>query len=403
MSSSGMEVYPCCIYTLHLTNASRIVWPGSAVVWERSSLPSSTEPYSTTYSSLESNASAGEWLYSSFVSLAAELTPGPTGNDVSDNIMGSIEFRNLGILNTHLITIGRGSHFTVSALSDELEESSLVKVVFKRTVPQARLQSDQVFRTRIEAMMLELRALAHEPIRKHENIVNIQGITWETDPFTIGRHWPVFIIERATRGTLQDFFQQEAEICLPLRLELALDVIAGLEVIHACGIVHGDLKLENVLVFENKGLDAGKRPFIAKLADFGGSLFDIGTFARLKTPTQPWSAPEFQKNLDPQALQLTDIYSLGLLLWRIFTGGKHPFAKPILPRPNESIWLKEVSTLKNDNEKMHAHLLNPETFGTKKELELASKVVPSLVQLDASKRDLGLAKAAVQDAALGSR
>lgn len=398
-----MEVYPYCVHTPHVTNASRIECPGSAEVWERSSLPSSTKPYSTTYSSLKSNTSAADWLYSSFLSLAVDLTPGSISNDVSDSIMGFIEFKNLGILNTHLITIGRGSHFTVLALNDELEESSLVKVVFKRTVPQARPQSDQTFRTRIEAMMLELRALAHEPIRKHQNIVNIQGITWETDPFTTERHWPVFIIERATRGTLQDFFREEADICLTLRFELALDVIAGLEVIHACGIIHGDLKLENVLVFENKGLDADKRPLVAKLADFGGSLFDISTFTRLKTPTQPWSAPEFEKYLEPQALQLTDIYSLGLLLWRILTGGKHPFAKPILPHPNESTWLRKVSTLKNDNEKMHARLLDPEIFGTKKELGLASKVVLSLVQLDASKRDLGLAKAAIEDAALGLR
>ncbi|EXM13913.1 hypothetical protein FOTG_17649 [Fusarium oxysporum f. sp. vasinfectum 25433] len=49
------------------------------------------------------------------------------------------------------------------------------------------------------------------------------------------------------------------------------DIAEGLKSLHDCGIVHGDVKLENVLVFP--GLD---RKHIAKLSDFGHSLVDLG-------------------------------------------------------------------------------------------------------------------------------
>lgn len=55
--------------------------------------------------------------------------------------------------------------------------------------------------------------------------------------------------------------------------QLCLDVGSGLQVdvIHLCGLNHGDLKSLNALVFPASGLVS----YVAKLADFGFSIGDL--------------------------------------------------------------------------------------------------------------------------------
>ena len=73
--------------------------------------------------------------------------------------------------------------------------------------------------------MLELRILAHDPIRKYENIVTLLGLAWETGLFQTIRKWPVLIMERATRGTLADLFDSAAVGNPVAPYILVLDVI----------------------------------------------------------------------------------------------------------------------------------------------------------------------------------
>ena len=88
------------------------------------------------------------------------------------------------------------------------------------------------------------------------------------------------------------------------------DILKGLQYLHANGIVHRDLKTTNVLV-DGHGL--------AKLADFGcakilGDLHDCNTF----TGTPAYMAPEQLR--DGQTSVASDIYSLGAILYEMFTG-----------------------------------------------------------------------------------
>lgn len=299
-------------------------------------------------------------------------------------------------MNHSLILLGYGSSFMVSVFSDHEKEDGLKRFVLKRTIPLAKKQNDAGFQNRIKAMMLELRTLAHDPVRKHENIVNILGLAWETDPFEITRKWPIFFVERATRGTLLDLFQEGTLFTLPIRLNLILDVILGLEVLHLCGIIHGDVKLENILVFENTDNSLIDRPFIAKLADFGGSLFDVSTLSCLPSGTQPWNAPEWRKQLDPKDLQLTDIYSLGFVIWRIFANGQHPF----LARgrsASQEIWLKEVEDLKANDEDMQKHLVQISAFETEIERRLVKEIIIQTVRTDPAHRSIAEVKRLVQE------
>jgi serine/threonine protein kinase len=192
--------------------------------------------------------------------------------------------------------------------------------------------------------MTELRILTHDPITKHENIIKFHGIAWETDPLDLQRKWPVLLMERATHGTLTDFLSVSGPQSILMKYSVALDVVLGLKILHRCGVLHGDIKSDNVLVLENRDPETRQeRPVIAKLGDFSGVLFDMKDHAITPSRTRPWNAPEWKQRLSPASLLKTDVYSLGFLIYRIMTNGSHPFRD--LPQESSLI---TVETMKAD-------------------------------------------------------
>lgn len=104
---------------------------------------------------------------------------------------------------------------------------------------------------------------------------------------------------------------QEQDLNMFQAVDLITAVGAGVEYIHNNGIVHGDMKPENILISEAGAI---------KIADFGLSraetLFSLGR-ERLRG-TKRYMAPEqlTRKKIDPR----TDIYSLGVSCYELFTG-----------------------------------------------------------------------------------
>lgn len=105
-------------------------------------------------------------------------------------------------------------------------------------------------------------------------------------------------------------FQERAEFCH--------DIVRGLSGLHACGIVHGDVKLKNTLVF-CYGDDV-----IAKLSDFGNSICDDTSHY---VGTAIYNAPELRRKgirsvRSKSDWYKCDIFSYGLSVWEIFLNGK---------------------------------------------------------------------------------
>jgi hypothetical protein len=123
---------------------------------------------------------------------------------------------------------------------------------------------------RLAPMVREMRILTYAPLRSHQNIISVFGFSWDKDSDELGRKWPVLIMENADCGSLSDFIRLIASgptFTVDLTLSLAADMAAGLEALHGCDIVHGDLKPDNILIFELK--DGG---ICAKLSDFGSAV-----------------------------------------------------------------------------------------------------------------------------------
>jgi len=146
------------------------------------------------------------------------------------------------------------------------------------------------------------------------------------------------LVEGRTLGQLI-----EVEKILPaaVGLRIARLVCRGLAAVHEVGIVHGDIKPQNVMVERSGG---------SKIMDFGSAHLasDGGTTAHGRVVgTLGYMSPE-QARGRPLDLR-SDIYSLGILLYEIFTGWlpfdgdtplavawKHVNHAPPLPRSKNS-------------------------------------------------------------------
>jgi serine/threonine protein kinase len=159
----------------------------------------------------------------------------------------------------------------------------------------------------ISTALRELQILRHPALSKHENIINLVGVTWEEElpEYNLGLN-PALLLDFADLGTLGDVLQQEQPLSFQDKVEVCYDVGQGLSSLHEYGIIHGDVKAENVLVRSR-----GERKWIAKLADFDLSLIGPKTPQRLPGRTIPWNAPESEDSVDLClcCLKLTDIYS----------------------------------------------------------------------------------------------
>src|SRR5262245_14936993 len=146
-------------------------------------------------------------------------------------------------------------------------------------------------------------AIAHEARiatrLAHPNIVAVRNADWVDGHFVLATD----LAERS----LADY--PGARRSGELALRVVRDVAAGLAHAHARGILHRDVKPENVLIFADRH---------AALGDFGVSRFapgatatvtDAGTFGYV-APEQAYGRPRLA----------SDVFSLGLIAYQLLTG-----------------------------------------------------------------------------------
>jgi len=125
------------------------------------------------------------------------------------------------------------------------------------------------------------------------------------------------VMEYVDGPTLAD---RMAEGPLPGRdvAHLATQLAAGLDAVHAAGLVHRDVKPSNVLLAQGTALGGG---FHVKLADFGlaeMSDSDQATTPGLVLGTAAYLAPEQVRGMGSRPA--SDIYAFGLVLLEALTG-----------------------------------------------------------------------------------
>ncbi|KAM7203468.1 hypothetical protein V8F20_004062 [Naviculisporaceae sp. PSN 640] len=173
------------------------------------------------------------------------------------------------------------------------------------------------------SLLLEIQVLQHGPLVSHPNIIDILGMDWTISE--TGVQVPRVVVEYAAYGTLNAFLHDYGKgVGLATRLEIWSDISMGLEILHRCQLVHGDMKLPNILVFENSEIGRG---VIAKLSDFGGTLTDFDLEPeQMYRGSNRYRAPELidHPRMGLAELQKCDIFALGLCFCEILDNG-HPY------------------------------------------------------------------------------
>ena len=173
----------------------------------------------------------------------------------------------------------------------------------------------------------------------HPHVVTLLDWPHEgTDP-------PYFAMELLTGQTLEGALADGRTLELELFYEVMGQLADGLGAVHRSGIVHRDVKPENVFLCD------GPRP-TAKLLDFGLAHVERSqiTGSGLLVGTPSYVAPE---QITGDAIDArADIYALGLVMFLALTG-HHPFASDdqvvtlghqLLSPPPPPSWLREEIT-----------------------------------------------------------
>ncbi|KOM54111.1 hypothetical protein LR48_Vigan10g000300 [Vigna angularis] len=118
--------------------------------------------------------------------------------------------------------------------------------------------------------------------------------------------------EYAKGGSVRQFLMKRQNRSVPLKLAVkqALDVARGMAYVHGLGLIHRDLKSDNLLIFGDKSI---------KIADFGVARIEVLTEGMTpETGTYRWMAPEMIQHRP--YTQKVDVYSFGIVLWELITG-----------------------------------------------------------------------------------
>nr|XP_043635871.1 serine/threonine/tyrosine-protein kinase HT1-like [Erigeron canadensis] len=157
------------------------------------------------------------------------------------------------------------------------------------------------------AEMLERQFTSEVVLLFHLNHPNI--ITF----FAACKKPPLFCIinEYLAGGSLRAYLHQQEPYSLHPNfvLKLAIDIARGMQYLHSQGIIHRDLKSENLLLSEN---------MCVKVADFGISCLEsqCGS-AKGFTGTYRWMAPEMIK--EKKHTKKVDVYSFAIVMWELLT------------------------------------------------------------------------------------
>ncbi|SCL70952.1 Stk1 family PASTA domain-containing Ser/Thr kinase [Micromonospora chersina] len=225
---------------------------------------------------------------------------------VADTLLGSLidgRYRIRG-------RVARGGMATVYTATDErLERTVAVKIIHPTQAPEARARMAGF----VARFTDEAKTIAR---LTHPNVVAV---------YDQGTHagLPYLVMEYVRGRTLRDVLAERRRLSPDEALAIAEQMLAAIAAAHRAGLVHRDVKPENVLVAEAPtGGTTSLVDSVVKVADFGLARA-VEASAEEENGNQlmatvAYVAPELvtQGHADPR----TDVYSAGIVLFEMLTG-----------------------------------------------------------------------------------
>ncbi|KAF2825650.1 kinase-like protein [Ophiobolus disseminans] len=118
---------------------------------------------------------------------------------------------------------------------------------------------------------------------------------------------------------------------LRAKILFCADALHGLMCLHACNVLHGDVKCDNALVHENSMAGTAENRQV-KLSDFSHSIIldehegQLGVVTHMIRGTQLYRPPELCSGYQYpsiEAVKLSDIWCFGLMVWEVMMDGNY--------------------------------------------------------------------------------
>ena len=194
--------------------------------------------------------------------------------------------------------LGRGGMGIVFQAHDkQLKEQVAIKIL------SPLLSNDDQALERLKREVSAARRITHPNVIRIHDISELNGLHYVSMEFFPG-------------VSLKEFVKKSGALSLMQAVNIASQICDGLEAAHKQGVIHRDLKTQNVIIHGNR----------IKIIDFGlarTSHMEGMTATGLIMGTPEYMAPEqvSGQKVDERA----DIYSLGIILYELFTG-RVPFS-----------------------------------------------------------------------------
>ena len=272
--------------------------------------------------------------------------------------------------------IASGGMATIYAgIDTRLDRPVAVKVM------HAHLANDEAF---VSRFIKEAKATA---ALSHPNIVSIQDQGWNE-----GGPPAVFLVMELVEGTtLRDFLNENGPMSVEQTIQFITPVLSALAAAHLMGIIHRDVKPENILISKDGRI---------KVADFG--------LARNMTMAQTMTAESSVvlgsiSYLSPEQVQRgiadarSDVYAIGIVLFEMLLGKKPYDGETLIQIAYRHVndRIPNVREFKSDIPEMIADLIfqatapNPDQRPKDAE-QLLSKVRDIQAKLDPKRRQMSL-------------
>ena len=204
--------------------------------------------------------------------------------------------------------LGRGSMAEVFLARDVVNGDPVaVKVLSSRHLKDPRIRA---------RMLLEAKACARIT---HPNVVKLLDVG-------LAEGTPFIVMEYLFGESLGERLRRDDVLKPDLGVPILRQIASGLAAAHEVGVVHRDIKADNVFLVGDK-----RDPYIAKIVDFGlakdpehTNLTQVG----VALGTLEYMAPE--QTVGDRPDPRTDIYALGVLMYRMFSG-RLPFRERAPP------------------------------------------------------------------------
>jgi eukaryotic-like serine/threonine-protein kinase len=191
--------------------------------------------------------------------------------------------------------LGSGGMSTVYQAHDqELDRTVAIKVLRKE------LSSDPEFRARFRQ---EARAAAN---LSHPNIVTVHDFGLDQDQLFI-------VMEYIAGSDLKTLLQHQGRVSVEEGIPLLVQACAGIGYAHRAGLVHCDIKPQNILITPDRRL---------KVVDFGIARA-MATIAPDEKSEVVWGSPQYfspEQAAGGAPSPASDVYSLGVVMYEMLTG-----------------------------------------------------------------------------------